>query len=1120
MATELAKAYVQIVPSAQGLTGSLTSLMSGEGTAAGEAAGKNAGSSFGSSLKKTLVGLGIGKLIMDSIGNTSEFEMGMAKVNTLFQGTSEEFQQLQSDLLNLSSAYGLSTDQLTEAAYSAESAGVAQADLVEMLESSAKLATAGFTDLDTALSATAKTMNAYGDAAGSIEDVQRILIQTQNLGITTVGELGASLANVTPTAAAMGVSFDQVGAALAQLTAAGVPTAQATTQLRAAMTELGKAGTKADKAFRKAAKGTEWAGMSFQEAIAAGANVGEVFGLMQDYADKTNQSMVDLWGSVEAGNAAMLIASDVEKFNENLSEMGTTSDVVGEAYNTMADTFGNSMNRLKESAKNFMTTLFTGGDISASFDNLLKGLGDVGGKLIGWIQTGLTTLGENLPQMVASLIDFGAGLLDALSKVDWITVGTTLINGIIGGLGTLATKLMELFGNAIESIADGSVDFGAIGEAIYGGVTSIITTAGDWLKKLFDTAVGVVTKIDFSGIGSAILNGIHEILDIGGKFLATLFGTGAEAAEGEDYASIGQAILDGINSVLDSAGKFFSGIFNTGLEAAKKEDWPSLGDAIKTGVNLVLNGGKFLSEIFSAGAELIKAVDWKKVGEHAEDLIVAGIDGAKTLVEAFTTAANELISSIGWSDIGQSITGVLVQGLDVANQFIKAVGEGANELISGIKWKDIGSGISDVLAAGLNGAKALVDTISGAADSLLTSIKWEDIGTEASNFIVSGFNGVTGMMEDAFSAAHDFMAGIDWSDVGSKVQSGLGTVWEGLTGFLGGGLSGAGAALEGAGNLAGAGLNWLADLISGGDDLKQSAEDIKSAMAEMKKVVDQGREDLKASAKEVGSGIVTSIRDEVSPITMNSVGSAVIEGIIGGITLKMVDLANKVTEIKNSLSKSFEGKEGTWKNAGKSIVDGIADGIGTNSSVITTKVESILTSAADGVNAGTKWENIGMNIITGIIAGLNRYQFLLELRVIALAEKINQLLKDTLKIGSPSKVMRDSIGRWIPAGIAEGIDEYSYMVDDALSGMTDDMTSNQMRYALMNQNNGAFSGRLATGYGTSSDETNEVQIALLQEQNSLLRRILAKDTTIQIGASVELGRTTKRSMELLGMVGG
>lgn len=1120
MATELAKAYVQIVPSAQGLTGSLTSLMSGEGSAAGDAAGKKAGSAFGATLKKTLVGIGIGKILMDSLGNTSEFETGMAKVKTLFTGTSEEFASLQNDILGLSSAYGISTHQLTEAAYSAESAGVSQANLVNMLESSARLAQAGFTDLDTALSATAKTMNAYGEAAGSAEDVQRVLMQTQNLGITTVGELGQSLAQVTPTAAAMGVSFDQVGAAMAQLTAAGVPTAQATTQLRAAMTELGKAGTKADLAFRAAAKDTEYAGMSFQEAMAAGADLGDVFGLMQAYADKSGKSMVDLWGSVEAGNAAMLISSDVDTFNRNLSEMSTTADVVGDAYETMANTFGTSMNKLKESAKNFMTTLFQGGDISASFDALLDGLGDVGGKLMGWIQNGLTTLGENLPKMMASLIDFGAGLLDALAQVDWVTVGTTLINGVIGALGTLGVKLMELFSNAIESLANGDVDFGAIGEAIYGGVTSIITTAGDWLKKLFDTAVGIVTKIDFSGIGTAILDGIHTILDVGGQFLSTLFGFGKEAAEGEDYSSIGQAILDGINSVLDSAGKFFGDIFKNGLEAAEGQDWPSLGETIKTAVNLALNGGKFLGAAFEAGADLIRAIDWKAVGEHASDLITSGLDNARVLLDAFTKAADDLVTSIGWKDIGQSITGLVTEGLDVATQLVNAVGEGADKLISGIQWGDIGEGISDVLVAGLNGAEQLVTTVSNAADRLLTSIKWEDIGTSASNYIVTGFNGVTGLMEDAFSAAHDFMAGIDWSDVGSKIQSGLGSVWSGLTDFIGGGLSGAGATLEGAGNLAGSGLNWLADLISGGSDLQKSAEEIKSAMKEMKKAVDDGKEDLKASAKEVGEGIVTSLKDELEATKMAEIGNNVIDGIKTGMTAKLVDLSQSVDTIKTAVKTSFEGKEGIWTKAGNSIISSLADGMTSNSSTLSTKIEEIINTAASNVKP-TRFTNVGASIITGIISGINSFAYLLDLRIAALAAKISQVLQNALKIGSPSKVMRDSIGRWIPAGIAEGIDEYAYLVGDSLNNVAGDMTSNQLRTALMEENSGAIRGGLAVGVaGTDAGDLNEVQIALLREQNSLLRGILEKDTSVRIGPSVELGRTAKRSMEMYGLVGG
>ena len=253
---------------------------------------------------------------------------------------------------------------------------------------------------------------------------------------------------------------------------------------------------------------------------------------------------------------------------------------------------------------------------------------------------------------------------------------------------------------------------------------------------------------------------------------------------------------------------------------------------------------------------------------------------------------------------------------------------------------------------------------------------------------------------------------------------------------------------------------------------------------------------------------------------MAELGNTVGDGIGVGIMARLVSLAGKIEVVKTAIKTSFEGREGIWLSAGGSIVNGIADGVSNNSSTLSTKVEGIITSAAGSVKVSTNWKDIGAAIITGIIQGINQYEFMLKLRITALANTINQLLKDALKIGSPSKVMRDNIGRWIPAGIAEGIDEYSYMVNDALSDMAGDMTSSQMRSSLMDQNSGIFSGRLGAGSGATSEETNDVQIALLQEQNSLLRRILNKDTTIQFGASVDLGRTTKRSMELLGMVGG
>ena len=48
-----------------------------------------------------------------------------------------------------------------------------------------------------------------------------------------------------------------------------------------------------------------------------------------------------------------------------------------------------------------------------------------------------------------------------------------------------------------------------------------------------------------------------------------------------------------------------------------------------------------------------------------------------------------------------------------------------------------------------------------------------------------------------------------------------------------------------------------------------------------------------------------------------------------------------------------------------------------------------------------------------------------------------QALKKALNIGSPSKVMRDQVGRWIPAGIAEGISDYSGVVSEALDDLAE-----------------------------------------------------------------------------------
>ena len=67
MATELAKAYVQIVPSAQGIKGSITQALGGEADSAGAAAGKGFGGKLIGALKGIIATAAIGKALSATI---------------------------------------------------------------------------------------------------------------------------------------------------------------------------------------------------------------------------------------------------------------------------------------------------------------------------------------------------------------------------------------------------------------------------------------------------------------------------------------------------------------------------------------------------------------------------------------------------------------------------------------------------------------------------------------------------------------------------------------------------------------------------------------------------------------------------------------------------------------------------------------------------------------------------------------------------------------------------------------------------------------------------------------------------------------------------------------------
>lgn len=413
----------------------------------------------------------------------SDFEQTLANASTLIDTNVTDMDALSEKILELSDNSGVAASELNNALYSALSAGVpATEDMAEamgFLEDATKLAKAGFSDVDTVVGATAKVLNAYGMSVEQTDQVHKVLMQTQNLGITTVGELGSVLAQVTPTAASMGVSFEQVGASLATMTAQGTPAAQATTQLNSLIAELGKDGTMASEKLKAAAESAGYAGMSFNDMMEAGWPLNEVLNLMDGYAQQNGVSLLDMFSSIEAGKAALSMAGEnSQKFADNLAAMATETDVVGEAYDKVTSTSGASFNEILNRLKNTAIKLFE--------------------SLVPIVEEALPPLLDLLDEILPA-VEPVAEIIGSLAKI-LMSILKPAIEAVTPILKVLV-QLLEGVSSVVGFVADG---VSGLSESLFGGGSDNSTPSrhqsgedfvmSDWTPAFLDYGERVLTK--------------------------------------------------------------------------------------------------------------------------------------------------------------------------------------------------------------------------------------------------------------------------------------------------------------------------------------------------------------------------------------------------------------------------------------------------------------------------------------------------------------------------------------------------------------------------------------------------------------------------------------------------
>lgn len=401
----------------------------------------------------------------------SEFTVGLAKVSTLVDTTTVDMQKMRQELIALSNETGVSVTELTEGTYQAISASVDASKAVDFMRVSALGAKAGFTNMTTATDALTTIINAYGMETERANDMMDRLIITQNLGKTTVDEIGKSIGQVIPTAASAGMSIDELLASVASLTANGMQTSDSMTGLKAALSNIIKPSKEAFETAEKLGlqfnqshlEAVGWAQFLEEVKIATGGNV---------------ETMGKLFGSTKALNTVLsLTGNGANKFADALNGManstGATDEAISKLDATPAAQLAKATNQLKNAAMELaqgltpllsrtsrMTKAFAEwlNGLSPLQKELLFGLGQfivIGGFALTVIGKGITLFGGWYGTIIkaSSAISRAGSVTGALAaKFPAISSAVTKVISVFGRLKNILAMLRGNFVNAFMTI--------------------------------------------------------------------------------------------------------------------------------------------------------------------------------------------------------------------------------------------------------------------------------------------------------------------------------------------------------------------------------------------------------------------------------------------------------------------------------------------------------------------------------------------------------------------------------------------------------------------------------------------------------------------------------------------
>lgn len=622
------------------------------------------------------------------------YEDALAKLSTIADTTEVPMEELSNQILELSKASGISAETIANNVYDAISAGQKTADAVNFVSNATQLARAGFTSTDAALDILTTSLNAYGLAAEDVSRVSDVLINTQNLGKTTVDQLASSMGKVIPTAKANGVEIETLAGAYAVMTANGIATAETTTYFNSMLNELGKNGSSAANAFAEATSEIKEGGLTMSEAMEMGWSLSDVLNALDKQAASQGTTISNMFGSAEAGKAAAVLLDNSEKLDAAITAMGDSAGATEAAYaklNTTSFEVDKTINELKIALIEIGNVLKS--ELAPVFEKVVKKIKE------------LTSAFSNMSAAEKEQVVKIAGIVAAIGPL--LAVGGRLITGIgtvmtmAPQIGTALSALTGPVGIVIAAVAALAAAFAALWTSDDGfreGVTGIFTDIQGAIQPLID-ALG------------ALWGAFQELLGS----LWDVFGT-------EVMALFNLVFVETIFPIIQNLVEIFTGVVNLIVDIIHG-DWSAAWEDLKSIVlnlleilvdNVLGFFNKLLQTVGSITSKLVKGVIdlFTSLGHETATIINDLITDAINFWKDLFNKTIEIFGDI-WDGIKEKVSGIkdaVVDGISGAVEFLSELPEKA------LTWG------RDLIMSFINGIKekvgALTDEIEAVAEDI------------------------------------------------------------------------------------------------------------------------------------------------------------------------------------------------------------------------------------------------------------------------------------------------------------------------------------------------------------------------------------------------------------------